>query len=370
MIRLAYPDLRFEEIRSRLKKAIDSGWLTKGPETDRLESAIAGYLNVKHVVCVSSGTAALHLSLLSLGIGPGDEVIVPDFTFPATANVVELCGAKTVLADIEADNFNINPEEIKKKITHRTKAIIPVHQFGNPAQMDQILKLAKRYNIYVVEDAACALGAKYKKEMCGTMGDIGCFSFHPRKIITTGEGGAIVTDNAYIARRLRLLREHGMQQKGARRNFVSCGFNYRISEIASILGLVQLKRMESIIKKRNKLASEFRRAISHIRAVSVLPNHIDKRNRYAYQSFVIKINRAVDIYLLLSYLRNKGIESAPSNTVLHIQPYYRKKYGFRKKEFKNSLDASRRSLALPFHSRLHSNEIAKIASTLNDYFYR
>lgn len=368
MIRLAYPDLEFSEVKDQLKQVIDSGWLTKGPKTEEFEDALCWYLKVKYAVAVSSGTAALHLSLLSLGIGPGDEVIVPDFTFPATANVVELCGAKTVLADIELENFNIDPGEIEKRITSRTRAIIPVHQFGTPTQMDAILKTARKHNLYVVEDAACALGARYKTKMCGAIGDLGCLSFHPRKIITTGEGGAVVTNNSVLASRIRLLREHGMKQNGPKRSFITLGLNYRISEVASVLGLAQLKKIEKIIKKRSQLDRIFRQVISPLQAISVVPVSLDKGNRCAYQSFVIRINRGVDTFKLISFLKSRGIESTISNSCVHTQPYYQQKYDFGKGELKNSLFAFKRSIALPFHCQMGEKDFVKVTVTLKEYF--
>lgn len=367
MIRLAYPDLEFNEVKSQLEKVINSGWLTKGPKTEAFEKALCRYLNVKYVVAVSSGTAALHLSLLSLGIGPGDEVIVPDFTFPATANAAELCGASAILADIELANFNIDPLEIKKKITSRTRVIIPVHQFGTPAKMDEILKIARKRNIYVVEDAACALGARYKTTMCGAIGNLGCFSFHPRKIITTGEGGAIVTNSVRLAKRLRQLREHGMKQNGAKRNFITLGFNYRISEVASVLGLAQLEKIETIIRKRIKLNNMFRQIIARLNMLSVVPANVDEGSRATYQDFIVKINKSTNIFNLISFLKDRGIESAISNTAVHTQPYYQRKYGFKKGELKNSLFAFRRSITLPFHCRMKEKDFAKVTTALEEY---
>ena len=368
MIRLAYPDLEFSEVKSQLKQVVDSGWLTKGPKTKELEEALCRYLDVRYAVAVSSGTAALHLALLSLGIGPRDEVIVPDFTFPATANAVELCGAKAVLADIELDNFNIDPAEIRRRITSHTRAVIVVHQFGTPARMGEILKIAKKHNLYVVEDAACALGARYKRKMCGTIGDLGCFSLHPRKIITSGEGGIITTNSSQLARRLRLLREHGMKQNGPKRSFIALGLNYRISEVASVLALAQLKKIETIIKKRNMLAGEFRKHIFQIATLSPVPDCIDEGSRCAFQAFVVKINRRVNIFKLISFLKDKGIESTIANTAVHAQPYYQKKYGFKRGELKNSLFAFRNSLALAFHCRMKEKDFVKIASALEEYF--
>ncbi|MFC1698973.1 DegT/DnrJ/EryC1/StrS family aminotransferase [Candidatus Omnitrophota bacterium] len=368
MIRLAHPDLEFSEVKNQLKRVIDSGWLTKGPQTEELEQGLCRYLGVKYAVAVSSGTAALHLSLLSLGIGPGDEVIVPDFTFAATANAVELCGAKAVLADIELDNFNIDPAEIRKRINSRTRAVIVVHQFGTPARMDEILKITKQHNLYLVEDAACALGARYKGKICGAIGDLGCFSFHPRKIITSGEGGMITTNSLRLAKRLRLFREHGMIQNGASRSFIALGFNYRISEVASVLALAQLKKIERIISQRSRLNNLFRRIISRLKVLAPVPDRIDKGSRKAHQAFVVKINSRVNIFALISFLRDKGIEATIANTALHIQPYYRKKYGFKTGQLKNSLFASRNSLALAFHCRMKEKDFIEIASALEEYF--
>ncbi len=224
MIRLAYPDMSFREVSGGLRKVIDSGWLTKGPRTQELEETARQYLGVREAISVSSGTAALHLALLALGIGKGDEVIVPDFTFPAAANVVEIVGARAVLADIDRDTLNIDPREISRKVNRRTKAVIPVHQFGYPAEMGEIMKIARKNRLYVVEDAACAFGSRIGRKMCGSIGDLGCFSFHPRKVISTGEGGLITTNDPGLAKKVRRLREHGMDISGDDRIFSEAGF--------------------------------------------------------------------------------------------------------------------------------------------------
>lgn len=366
-LRLAYPDLRFKEVARQLKEVIDSGWLTKGPKTEEFEYAAHKYLKVTQAIAVSSGTAALHISLLSLGMGAGDEVIVPDFTFPAVANTVELCGAKSVLVDIERDNFNIDPEKIIEKINSRTRAIIAVHQFGNPVPMDDIVKITRKYNLRIIEDAACALGAKYRKAMCGTIGDLGCFSFHPRKVISTGEGGLIVTNNLKLAKLCRQLREHGIKQVGSRKVFARPGFNYRISEFASVIGLAQLNRIEKIIEKRINLAKQFREVLKSVKCVYAVPETIDKRNRYVYQSFIVAINKNIDVFNLISFLKNRNIEANVSNVVLHKQPHYMRKYRLKDEGFKNSLWAYKHSVALPFHTRMTKQDFIYIGSVLKDY---
>ncbi len=366
MIRLAYPDLSFREVSAELKKVIDSGWLTKGPKTEELESAARKYLKVKEAVAVSSGTAALHLSLLALGIGRGDEVIVPDFTFPAAANVVEIVGARAVLADIDRDTLNIDTGDMRRKINRKTKAVIPVHQFGYPAEMDEIKAVAGKRGIRVVEDAACAFGAKYKGRMCGSIGDLGCFSFHPRKVISTGEGGLITTNDAKLARSLRKFREHGMELSGSERIFSEAGFNYRISEISSVLGIAQVGKVEKIISRRLALAVRFRKAISGIGGLRVVPDKVPAGYRHIYQSFIIAVEGRKEVPGLISHLRKKGIEATISNIVIHRQPYYRKKYALKDRDYPGSVWAYERCIALPFHTKMGDGDIGYISKILRE----
>jgi len=367
-LRLAYPDLAFKEVANDLKQVINSGWLTKGPKTEELESAAKKYLKVKDAIAVSSGTAALHLSLLALGIGAGDEVIVPDFTFPAASNAAELCGAKAVLVDIDSSTLNIDPDKITQKINSRTRAIIVVHQFGNPADMNLIQKIAKRSNLNVIEDAACAFGSKYNGRMCGSMGQTGCFSFHPRKIISTGEGGLVATNDPSLAKAVRRLREHGMEQAGINRIFTEAGFNYRISEVASVLGLAQIKKIETIIAKRLLLASEMKSALEGIGGLYFIPQETAKGSRHIYQSFIAAWRSHIDSAGLISFLRKKNIEASISNIVIHRQPYYARKYDLDDREFGNSIWAYKHTVALPFHTRMTGADIHTLKAALNEYF--
>ncbi|MFA5316649.1 MAG: DegT/DnrJ/EryC1/StrS family aminotransferase [Dehalococcoidales bacterium] len=366
MIRLAYPDLSFREVSAELEKVIDSGWLTKGPKTEELESAARKYLKVKEAVAVSSGTAALHLSLLALGVGRGDEVIVPDFTFPAAANVVEIVGAKAVLADIDRDTLNIDTGDMRRKISRKTKAVIPVHQFGYPAEMEEIMKVARKRGIFVIEDAACAFGAKYKGRMCGSIGDLGCFSFHPRKVISTGEGGLITTNDARLARSLRKFREHGMELSGSERIFSEAGFNYRISEISSVLGIAQVGKVEKIISKRLALAVKFRKAIGKIGGLRVVPESVTAGYRHIYQSFIIAVDGRKEVLGLILHLRKKGIEATISNIVIHRQLFYRKKYALKDRNYPGSVWAYEHCVALPFHTKMDGGDIVYISKILRE----
>ena len=366
MIRLAYPDLSFKEVSKELNKVIDSGWLTKGPKTEEFEAAAKKYLKVTEAIAVSSGTAALHLSLLALGIGRGDEVIVPDFTFPAAANVVEIVGAKAILADIDRDTLNIDPSNMRKKINSRTRAVIPVHQFGYPADMDEIMSIAGKHGLFIIEDAACAFGAKYRGRMCGSIGDLGCFSFHPRKVVSTGEGGLITTDDKKLAKSIRMYREHGMEICGNDRIFSAAGLNYRISEVSSVLGIAQVKKIEKIISDRLALARSFRKAIGSINGIRVMPGSVASGYRHVYQSFIIAVEGKKDMTGLLSHLRKKGIEATVSNIVIHRQPYYSKKYALKDGDFAGSVWAYEHCIALPFHTRMGACDIRYIEKILKE----
>ena len=260
-IPLLRPYFDSEELEE-IKKVLDSGWVTQGPKVKEFEDKIAEYLGVKYAIAVSNCTSALHLALLSIDVKKGDEILVADYTFPATGHAVLYCGAKPIFIDIDLRTYNINPELIEEKINDKTKAIIPVHTFGQPAEMDEIMKITEDYNLKVIEDAACALGAKYKNKYAGTIGDIGCFSFHARKGITTGEGGMAVTNNENLAAKIRKLSVFGMTSAWDREKstefiipeFIEVGYNYKMSDITAAVGVAQLKKLDKIIERKRELA--------------------------------------------------------------------------------------------------------------------
>lgn len=354
MIRLTIPDLQFNEIEDELKKVVASGWLTRGPLTEKFEEVVSEYVGTKYAIAVSSGTAALHLALLAFGIGTGDEVIVPDFTFPATANTVELCGAKAVLADIDLDSFNINIDDLRRKITSKTKAIMPVHQFGTPANMDEILDIAKKKKLKVIEDAACALGAEYKNKKCGSLADAACFSFHPRKIITTAEGGMITTDNSKIADFCRRMRNHGMRTINKKVLFCDAGYNYRLSEVAAVIGISQMKKLDKIIESRFKIALKFNEAFGNNNFFA--SPTVFKNMKQIFQSYVVLLKKGSDRNKFMSLLKEEGIETTVGNHALHMQPYFRRKYGCKPKSCPNSYEAYARSVTLPLYPSMTTKE--------------
>ena len=291
-IPIAKTFLTKNEINS-VVKPLNSGWLVQGQYVHEFEKKFSKYTESKYSIAVTSCTSALHLSLAALGFKANDEAIVPAFTWVSTANAVEYLNGKVKFCDIDLDTFNIDTNKIEKLITKNTKAILPVHLFGLPANMIEIKRIAKKHKLIVVEDAACSLGSFYRKMHTGTIGDTGCFSFHPRKSITTGEGGIITTNNARLAKKLRILRDHGAEMSDLQRHLgskpyllsdhVELGFNYRMTDIQGILGSMQMNRVKKIINERRSLAKYYIENLNELNWLK-LPN--DQENSiHSYQSF-------------------------------------------------------------------------------------
>jgi dTDP-4-amino-4,6-dideoxygalactose transaminase len=311
-IPLAKPYFGAEELEL-IKEVLDSGWVTQGPKVKTFESMAAEYLGINHTVAVCNCTAALHLSLLALGISKGDEVIVADFTFPATGHSVMFCGAKPVFIDINPRTYNIDPILIEEKITPRTKAIIPVHTFGQPADMDNIMKIAWKHDLKVIEDAACAFGAKYKNRYAGTIGDIGCFSFHARKGITTGEGGMVVTCNKEYADKIRMLSMFGMESAWDRKvevvipKFSYLGYNYKMSDITAAIGIIQLKKISEMIERRRYLAEYWDKALSQVKLIDV--PYRDNNCFHIFQSYVAIMDKNINRNQVMKKLLDNRIQT-------------------------------------------------------------
>ena len=348
-----------------IQKVLDSGWVSQGPKVKDFEDKIAEYLGVNYAIAVTNCTSALHLALLSIGIKKGDEVLVADFTFPATGHAVLYCGAKPVFVDVDLRTYNINPELIKEKITDKTKAIIPVHTFGQPAEMDAIMDIAGEYNLKVIEDAACAFGATYKNSYAGTIGDIGCFSFHARKGITTGEGGMVVTNNKDLAEKIRKLSVFGMTSAWDREisdrfeipEFTEVGYNYKMSDITAAVGVAQLRKLDKIIERKRELAKYWDDKLREIEFIE--PPHVSENVKHIYQSYVALVDNRINRNKLIEILMKKGIQTQIGTYASHIQPVYNSK-----DRCPNSSDIFNMSLALPMYYMLGKEDIDTAAAHL------
>ena len=302
---------------------ITSGWISsQGEYVGRFEKAFCEFGDAQHSLCVSSGTTALHLALVALGIGPGDEVIVPNLTFAATANVVMHCGARPVFADVSRATWTVTAADIEPRITPRTKAIIPVHLYGHPCDMDPILELAKRHGLKVIEDAAEALGAEYKGRKVGTLGDVGCFSFFANKVITTGEGGMTTTNDRALHEHMQVLRDHGMQ-KSRRYWHLFPGFNYRMTNLQAAIGLAQMERIDAFLDNRQQVARRYNERLGALDGIILPPEAEWARNIYWLYSILIDEQRAgVTRDQIAARLGTHGIDSRPFFYPVNIMPPY------------------------------------------------
>lgn len=362
-IPLTRPYFGPEELEE-IKKVLDSGWVSQGPKVKEFEQNVADYLGVEHAIAVTNCTAALHLALLSLEIGHGDEVIVADYTFPATGHAVMYCGARPVFADIDPQTYNVDSDLIEEKITPRTRAIIPVHTFGQPAAMDPILEIAEAHDLAVIEDAACALGAKYKGRYAGTIGDVGCFSFHARKGITTGEGGMIVTNRSDVANKVRHLSVFGMHSVQQQitgllsiPQFIDLGFNYKMSDITAAIGIVQLSRLDDIIKRKIELANYYDKRLIKIKGIR--HPYINKDTFSIYQSYVALVDGDFKRDDIIQSIAQCGIQTQIGTYASHIQPLYKSK-----DTCHQSKDVYCRALALPMFYTLSEAEIDYVCHNL------
>lgn len=344
-------------------RVLRSGYLIQGKEVELLEQNIAMRIGVKHAICVSNGTATLHLALLALGVGPGDEVIVPAFSYIATANVVELVGASCVFVDIEPDTFCIDASKIRQAITDRTKAIIPVHEFGLMAEMEAISKIAMENDLFVIEDAACALGAMQKKKNAGAAGDIGSFSLHPRKAITSGEGGILTTNNDELANKLRVLRNHGIEYLNGKMEFTAAGFNYRLTDFQAALVHHQLSRLEEIITLKNELSVHYHKQITN----SAVRLPVTPKDRiHTWQTYHVIWSGQTSRDQVIMELRNSGIGTNYGAQCIPAQKYYQKKYQLNVHTlFPQAYLAYSQGIALPMYDKLTQEEVCFIANKLN-----
>ncbi len=382
---IARTSLTEEEIQSVLGP-LRSGWLVQGPKVREFEEKWSAFTGARHSIAVTSCTTALHLSLAALGFGPGDEAIVPAFTWIATANVVEHLGGKVVFCDIDLNTFNLDVNDAARKITSRTKAILPVHLFGLSADMTPVMELASKHNLWVVEDAACGFGSTYQGQHVGTFGDTGCFSFHPRKAITTGEGGMITTQGDALAEKLRRLRDHGAAMTDLQRHIgarpylladhTDAGYNQRMTDLQAALGAAQMDRAQAIIDERRRLAAVYDQAFAKLPWLKT-PTH-PVGYGHGYQSYpclfqpepltpgsIERVNKLRNEWM--DRLQQAGISTRPATHAVHMLTFYRERYGLVPTDFPNAQAANDCSISLPIFHGMTAAEQQHVIRNVLEY---
>lgn len=358
---LASADLDENDIQAVLQ-VLRSGRLALGPKTQEFEQVISDYVGVRYAVAVNSGTSALHLIVRSLGIGPGDEVLVPSFTFAASVNAIIYEGATPVFIDIEPETFNLDIYDLQRKITPRTKAIMVVDVFGHPSEWDEIIKISREHNLHVIDDSCEALGAEYKGRKIGRFGDAAAFAFYPNKQITTGEGGIIVTNNEEIAYLCRSMRNQGRGEMGVWMQHERLGYNYRMDEMSAALGVSQLKRIEKFLSKREQVARLYNERLSGL--TSVIPPVEKDYVRKSWFVYVICLVEGLERKPVIKELERQGIPCRGYFSPVHLQPYIKKRYGHLEGRLPITESVARRTIALPFHNNLRQDEVDYVVDVL------
>ena len=371
-----------EELRA-VQIPLETGWVVQGPFVQEFEEKFAAYTGAGHALATSSGTTALHVALAALGVGPGDEVIVPGFTWISTANVVEHLGGKSVFCDVDLATFNVEASAIEPLVTERTVGIVPVHLFGLSADLDPILDLARSRDLWVLEDCACSFGGWYRGRHTGTLGDAGAFSFHPRKSITTGEGGMVSTQSDELAALVGSLRDHGASKSDHERHessggfllseYEHLGFNFRLTDIQGALGSAQMDRADEVLEGRRRAASVYDRLLADVEWLR--PPVVPESAVHGYQAYVClfapeepTLGNVHDLHMrrneVMSALEVEGISTRQGTHAPVLTGLYARKYGLRPDHFPNSVLADRLSLALPLYPQLTEHEQERVVTAL------
>ena len=373
MIQIAKPYLTQEEAQAAYDTIL-SGWLTQGPRVAEFEEKFAAYTGAKYAVAVSNCTTGLHLSMIVAGIGSGDEVICPSMSYIATANCIKYVGATPVFAEIDPSNYNLNVHDVEKKITNKTKAILLVHQIGMPADIDAFQALAERYNIMLIEDAACAAGSSYKGRKIGSHSDLVCFSLHPRKVITTGEGGIITTGNEDYMKKLKLLRQHGMSINDRERHasstilfedHIELGYNYRLTDIQAAVGIKQLEKLDWIVSERRSIAEQYNKAFNHIKTIRLPREEHGYFTNYQSYSVFLYPEFPLTRNELMQKLFEEGISTRRGIMTSHRETSYSSDYQGLRLPF--SENASDQSIILPLYVPMSQMDVLKIIDVFLKY---
>lgn len=364
-IPLSRPDITQKE-RKAVLGVLKTPYLAMGPRLKEFEEKFANYIGVKYAIAVNSGTAGLHLLIRAFGIGKSDEVITTPFSFIASANCILYENAKPIFVDIDPNTLTIDSNKIERAITRKTKAILPVDIFGHPANWGEILKIAKKYRLTVIEDSCEALGAQYRERMCGVFGDAAVFAFYPNKQITTGEGGMIVTNNKKIADLCRSMANQGRRIKNGKwLEHIRLGYNYRMSDINAALGINQLSRINEIIKKRFRVAKTYNQYLLKISEVNV--PYVDSLVKIPWFVYVIRLSKVYsrrDRDQIIRKMGAAGIQCGNYFQCIHLQPFYRRLFGYRRGSFPVAESISDQTLALPFYNNLTKKETEYIIKSI------
>jgi perosamine synthetase len=362
-----------EEVQA-VTEVIRSGWLTMGPKTIEFERAFAGYVGAKQAIAVSSGTAGLHLALEAAGIGAGDEVLLPTVTFTATAEAVIYLGARPVLVDIQPDTMNLDPVDAARRITGRTRAIIPVHFAGQPCDLQEVHALAERHGLHVVEDAAHALPSEYAGKRIGSLSEFTAFSFYATKTLTTGEGGMVTTDNDTAAARMRMMRMHGIGRDAWKRyqsdgswhyEVLEAGFKYNFTDLQAALGLVQLSKCDELKQARQRIAASYAEAFRAAECFTVPEEFSDRTT--SWHLFVLRLQLeklGIDRAEFMRRLKEKSIGTSVHFIPLHLHPYYQRKYGYRRGDFAAAEHEYERCFSLPIYPTMSEREVGAVITAV------
>lgn len=372
-VAISTPKMGSEELAA-VAEVLESGWLTQGPKVAEFERNFAQLHRARHALAITSCTTGLHLVLAALGIGPGDEVIVPAFTWVSTANAVVYCGATPVLADVDSTTFNLDPNDLAKRVTSRTKAVIAVHLFGLCADVDAI-RASLPDHVSIIEDCACAAGATHKGRFAGTLGLAGVFSFHPRKSVTTGEGGMITTNDDALASTCDQMRNHGasiseeVRHRGARPyllpEFNVLGYNYRMTDLQGAVGVVQLSRLEGFIQERERWANYYDVQLAGISWLRAPSRPID--GQHAWQSYVTTVDPTAaprSRNEIMDYLNQLGIATRPGTHAVHMLGYYRDRFGLKPEDFPGAKFANDYSMSIPLHNMMTHEDFEYVVAAL------
>ena len=363
-IELSGPDISQAEIDA-VSEVLRSGRLSLGPAVPRFEEAVARYVGVKHAVAVSSGTCGLHLLVRAVGLQPGDEAITTPFSFVASSNCILFEGGKPVFVDMDPETWNIDVSAIEAAITPKTRLMIPVNVFGQPANFERVSAIAEKHNLRVIEDSCESLGAKYKGRMSGSLGDAGVFGFYPNKQITTGEGGMIVTNDDEIARLCQSMRNHGRDTGLGWLSLERLAYNYRLSDVSCAIGAVQMQRIDEILGKRRRVAEWYRARLASEERVSF--QKVESDCEMSWFVFVIKLADSYseeDRAAMIEKLRSRGIGCSNYFAPIHLQAFYTRQFGYKPGDFPVCERVAARTIALPFHNHLTESEVDHVCETL------